>query len=365
MKKKTMGKLLGLVSLGTLLLGGCGTTATNENTSAAESSAVLSSESQTELEAETVEEEGKEDMSIKVEENQGELLQNTEELKNDATELIIDMDSVSDVICPNKYSDKRADVLYGKLEHITYYSTTTACDRKANILLPADYDPDKQYPVLYFLHGIFGDENSMIGDPNNRLNEIVNNMKKDGLIGDVIIVFPHMYATGNPDLKPGFSAEQTAPYDNFINDLTNDLIPYIEENYSVLTDRENRGIIGFSMGGRETLYIGCLRSDLFAYIGAISPAPGVVPAKDWAMEHPGQMKEEEFVIRMEDYQPKLFMITCGTKDSVVGTYPASYDAILTKNGVKHLWYEVPEADHDSNAIKSGFFNFLLRWQPGK
>ncbi len=304
-------------------------------------------------------------MSIKIEENQGELLQASTELKNETTNLVVDMESISDVICPNLYSDERADVSYGRVEHITYYSETTQCDRVANVLLPADYDANKKYPTIYFLHGIFGDENSMLGDANNRLNEIVNNLKKDDIIGDVIVIFPHMYATGDPNLKPGFSAEQTAPYDNFINDLTQDLIPYIEEKYSVLSDRENRGIIGFSMGGRETLYIGCLRSDLFAYIGAISPAPGVVPAKDWAMEHPGQMKEEEFVIRKEDYQPRLLMITCGTKDGVVGTYPASYDAILTKNKVKHLWYEVPEADHDSNAIKSGFFNFLIRFKPGK
>ena len=54
------------------------------------------------------------------------------------------------------------------------------------------------------------------------------------------------------------------------------------------------------------------------------------------------------------------MICCGTKDSVVGKYPLSYHEIFDRNGVSHLWYEFPDADHDSNAIRSGLFNFLIR-----
>lgn len=81
--------------------------------------------------------------------------------------------------------------------------------------------------------------------------------------------------------------EGIAPYDNFINDLANDLMPFIEENYSVLTGRENQAIAGFSMGGREALYIGFTRPDLFGYVLAIAPAPGLTPGTDWAMTHPG------------------------------------------------------------------------------
>jgi predicted alpha/beta superfamily hydrolase len=46
-------------------------------------------------------------------------------------------------------------------------------ERGANILLPADYSEDKKYAVLYFLHGIFGDENSLIADNNNKIKELV------------------------------------------------------------------------------------------------------------------------------------------------------------------------------------------------
>ena len=77
-------------------------------------------------------------------------------------------------------------------------------------------------------------------------------------------------------------------------------MPFIRENYSVCDDRMHQAIGGFSLGGRQTLYVGLQRPDLFAYIGAVAPAPGVVPAKDWAMEHPGQMQEDEVTFEGKD-----------------------------------------------------------------
>lgn len=293
----------------------------------------------------------------------GELIKNTADLTEEAkeTSFCVSMTEVTKTVCPGEVSNIQPGVVYGEVVHITYDSKTTGSVRGANVLLPAGYDDTKKYSVLYFLHGIFGDEYSILGDSNTKIKEIAGNLKNQGSIGDVIVVFPNMYANSDPNLVPGFTVEQTLPYDNFINDLTADLIPYIEENFPVKTDRENRAIIGFSMGGREALFIGISRPDLFSCIGGIAPAPGLTPGKDWAMEHPGQMSEDELVIKDTDNLPKLLMVCCGTKDSVVGKFPLSYHNIMDKNGLAHLWYEVPEADHDANAIKSGLYNFLIRW----
>ncbi len=277
----------------------------------------------------------------------------------------IDLKRVTDVICPETAEAECEDSKCGAKSFFTYSSKTTGTTRGAGILLPANYDTSKEYPVLYFLHGIFGDEYCLINDTNNKIPEILCNLKEAGNIGDVIVVFPNMYATTVQDGKPVMGKidnETIAPYDNFINDLVNDLIPYVESHFSVSRDRAKRGLIGFSLGGRETLFIGTRRSDLFSCIGAVSPAPGLTPGRDWAMEHPGQLKEDELVVVQKDRYPlDLIMITCGTKDGVVGKFPESYHNILTTNGVEHLWYEVPDADHNSIAIKSGFYNYLIRW----
>lgn len=263
-----------------------------------------------------------------------------------------------EVNCPGRVLAERTDVNYGEYTHGTYYSKTCGMERGYSILLPADYSEDRKYPVLYLLHGIFGDEYSFTREPANKIREIVGNMEADGMIDDMIVVFPNMYATSDPEQKPAFDWDSCLPYDNFINELTNDLMPYIESEYSVLTDREHTYLAGFSMGGRETIYITLQRPELFGYVCAISAAPGVVYAKDAYMEHQGQLKEEEMCFAEDAIRPEVFILCCGDKDSVVGNFPKSYHEIFEANGTEHIWYEIPTADHDNNAIRSGIYNLL-------
>ncbi len=259
--------------------------------------------------------------------------------------------------CPFEICETWDSAQYGIVTHQTYHSKTTGLDRGVNLLLPADYESGDKYPVLYLLHGIFGDEYSLSGDIHNRLMEILGNLAASRQAEKMIVVLPNMYASSDPKQKPAFNDRDVAPYDNFINDLVDDLIPYIEKNYSVKTGRENRAIAGFSMGGRETLFIGLSRPDLFAYVGAIAPAPGLTPGKDWAMTHPGQMKEEEVTFAGKDFAPEVLLICCGTQDGTVGSFPENYHKLMEKNQVPHIWYEVPGADHDAKAIRSGIYNF--------
>jgi len=265
------------------------------------------------------------------------------------------------VFCPTEVSNRREGVIYGQTSHVSYFSNTCNMNRAFSILLPPSYDGEKEFPVIYFQHGIFGDENCILFDQNNRIKEITANLAADGNAKEVIMVFGNMYATSDPNQKPGFAPEAVLPYDNFINELVNDLMPYIESHYKVLKGRENTAVCGFSMGGRESLYIGLEKSDLFGYIGAIAPAPGVVPAKDWAMSHAGMYSSnDQMKFKEGNPLPELLMVCCGTNDGTVGQFPKSYHRILVENNVDHLWFEVMGADHNSDAIKAGLYHFLLR-----
>lgn len=261
-------------------------------------------------------------------------------------------------LCPETAMERRDNVTYPEVVHETYFSTTTGLNRGANVVLPPNYDASKKYPVLYLLHGIFGDEYVHLRDGERKLLELLGNHAADGTAKEMVVVLPHMYATSDPNQQPAFSPEAVKPYDNFINDLVTDLMPFIAGKYSVYTDREHQAIAGFSMGGRETLFIGFTRPDLFAYMGAIAPAPGATPAQDWAMKHEGQMQEDEMTFAEKGYEPKVLMICCGSKDGTVGQFPFRYHNIMERNGVAHTWYEVPEADHNAIAIRAGLNNFL-------
>ena len=285
----------------------------------------------------------------------------TEESSSEAQETTEEPAELNDEIeerCPVTYTAKRKDVTYGEFTHGTYDSKTCGLERGYCILLPADYSTDKKFPVLYLLHGIFGNEYSFSGDASNKIKEIVGNMAADGLIDETIIVCPNMYATSDPKQQPGFDAESCLPYDNFINDLVNDLMPHIESTYSVLTGRENTYLAGFSMGGRETIFITLQRPELFGYVCAISAAPGIVATTDKFMTHPGQLAESDVKFADDATTPNVFILCCGTRDSVVGTYPKSYHELLEANGTDHIWYEITGADHDNNAITSGLYNLF-------
>lgn len=236
---------------------------------------------------------------------------------------------------------------YGTIEKVTYHSDTCNRKRNVNVLLPADYSEDKEYPVLYVLHGYWGNEDSLPHDSSLKIKQIVGNLISQGEAEEMIVVFPYLYASATRDELDGFNAETNAAYDNFINDLINDLMPFIEDNYSVKTGRMNTAITGFSMGGRESIYIGLERPDLFGYVGAMCPAPGV---------NTDLMTEDEMVFGEE--KPYLFLITAGTNDGTVGGVPEAYHDIFTRNGVDHVWHYITGGDHGGMSIRPHMYTFV-------
>lgn len=252
---------------------------------------------------------------------------------------------------------------YGvKVEKKYYTCKFNNQTKPVNIVLPENYDPNKKYPVLYALHGIGGNEDNMIGDDMGVVN-IAANLAKSGQAKEMIIVSPQMFTHKTKQYYDNqINADNTAAYDNFLYDLTESLMPFIEENYPVLTGRENTAISGFSMGGREAIYIGLMRSDLFGYIGGACPAPGIYPTSDLFMgQHPGSVpSESDFKFKDGNPLPYMFLISGAQGDFVVSDHPERYHNTLTANKVDHLWQVITVGNHDGNSVKAHMYNFL-RW----
>lgn len=250
---------------------------------------------------------------------------------------------------PSMSTEMSLSYEYGTIEKVSYYSQTCKRNRNVNVLLPAGYTEDKNYPVMYCLHGYWGNEDSLLdaGDATIKIKEIVGNAIADGEAKEMILVFPYIYASAERDVLSGFNDESNRAYDNFINDLVDDLMPFIESNYSVATGRENTAITGFSMGGRESIYIGLTRSDLFGYVGAVCPAPGV---------NTDLLTDSTMVFTNEE--PYLFFISAGNNDGVVGGVPENYHSILENNGVDHVWHYVSDGAHGGNTIRPHMYNFV-------
>ena len=215
----------------------------------------------------------------------------------------------------------------GDVEHITYFSKKANREKGANVWLPPGYDANKKYPVFYVNHGYGGDETSMVNGMGVR--EIATNLIKSGEAEPMIIVFTNQYTDPNRAAQSGNGSADVPGYDAFVEDLPDSLMPYIESHYPVKTGRENTAVAGFSMGGRESLYIGIKCCDKIGYIGAGAPAPGIFPTKDQFMDHPGVMSKDDMRID-PPYSPYVLMIAGGTNDGMVGTYPQQYHELLPR-----------------------------------
>lgn len=247
------------------------------------------------------------------------------------------------------FDTRQADAEYGKLTLVNYKSTTTGGIRKCYVLLPIGYNAEETYPVLYLLHGIGGDHNEWMG---GKPDVVIGNLVREGLAANMIVVIPNVRARLHDSVNPSdiYTPAHFAAFDNFINDLRDDLMPYIAANYSIATGRENTAIAGLSMGGREALYIGLTMSDTFGYVGAFCPAPGVLP-----------YNVEKGLFATADFKPAngldtVILINAGQTDGVVGQWPSTYSAALTDNGVAHTYY-VTKGGHDFTVWKHGLYNF--------
>ena len=255
---------------------------------------------------------------------------------------------------PQGFDEKQDGVKYGTVEKIQYFSSVTGKNRNANIILPPDYSEENSYPVLYLFHGIGGNENEWLeGKP----NEIVPNLIAVGLSKEMIMVIPNIRAGANDSYPSNpFSLEHYAMFDNFINDLRECLMPYMEDNYSIALGRENTAICGLSMGGRESLYIGFNMLPTIGYIAALSPGYGVFAYEANGVAEKGLFTEETFTIP-ENYRNNTFiMIVNGISEGGENALGGTCSRVLTDNGVNHWFYTTPGA-HDFVTWKNGLYNF--------
>lgn len=247
----------------------------------------------------------------------------------------------------------KQNVNYGKTTKISFYSKITGTYRKCNIITPANYSSERNYPVLYLLHGIGGTEDEWLG---GGCATLIGNMIAKNIAKEMIVVVPNARAC-TIDSVPEDMNENIETFDQFIKVLKTDLIPYVNNHYSVLTGTENTAIAGLSMGGRESLFIGFSMTDTFGYIGAFSPAPGLLPDTD--LDYCGQFLPDDFKLPENKPTPKMIMLCNGDSDSVVHKIPDYYHSVLERNGVQHLWYTM-YGDHNFDVWDNGLYQFVKR-----
>ncbi len=238
------------------------------------------------------------------------------------------------------FDARRENITRGKLEIVEYDSKSVGNKRKALIYTPPGYSPNARYPVLYLLHGIGGDEREW--QKNGAPEVILDNLHADKKLVPMIVVLPNGRAQPNDRAEGNVFASAPA-FAKFEQDLLNDLIPFVESNYAVRTNRENRALAGLSMGGGQSLNFGLGHLDTFAWVGGFSSAPNTKP--------PAQLVSDPEAAK----NLKLLWLSCGDKDGLIGISQGVH-AYLKEKNVPHIWH-VETGGHDFKVWKNDLFLF--------
>ncbi|MBK7106256.1 MAG: esterase [Ignavibacteriae bacterium] len=237
----------------------------------------------------------------------------------------------------------RENIAHGKIDSVTYESKTVGTKRKAIIYTPPEFSKDKKYPVLYLLHGIGGDEKEWLKGAQPQI--IFDNLYAENKIEPMIVVMPNGRAMKD-DRAIGniFDKEKVDAFANFEKDLLNDLIPFIEKTFPVLTDREHRAIAGLSMGGGQSLNFGLGNLDKFAWVGGFSSAPNTKNPK-------------ELFPNLEESKKKLKLlwISCGDNDGLIPFSTRTHE-YARDNNIPHIFYIEPGV-HDFKVWKNSLYMF--------
>jgi enterochelin esterase-like enzyme len=162
----------------------------------------------------------------------------------------------------------------GTVQYVPYTTILGDAGHYLGVYLPANYDANREepYKVVYLAHGIFGDETDFM-IPGNVPN-ILDNMIAKGEIEPTVVVTMGNHFTGT---SLGFdSYNQT----NAANNLVQTILPLIEENYNVSTERAGRAYAGFSYGGMTGGVVIRNYPTTFAFYGHFSGNPSLT-AQDY------------------------------------------------------------------------------------
>jgi S-formylglutathione hydrolase FrmB len=135
------------------------------------------------------------------------------------------------------------------------------------VYLPSGYDagatqrPALRYPVLYFLHGLGDNEQSL---SNSGGWTLLDDLRHQHKMGDFLIVAPE----GRSSFYIN-SADGSVRYSDF---FLQEFMPYIEGKYRIRSGREGRALSGISMGGFGALRFAFAHPELFSAVSAQSAA---------------------------------------------------------------------------------------------
>lgn len=203
---------------------------------------------------------------------------------------------------------------------VTSYPSSIG-DAGVAVYLPEGYGThEKDYPVLYLLHGSGDDETGWL--TKGRAKAVLDSLITNDLCQPMIVVMPNGYLEQTGKHYP---KEKRLWMESTFEENFSQLIAWTEAHFHTLTDKQHRAIAGLSMGGFHTMHTTALLNQAFDYVGIFSAlyiphtkqphAERNLEISDLALSDKPVYNQTEALLQLQFANPpKLYWIAVGKDD---------------------------------------------------
>ena len=197
--------------------------------------------------------------------------------------------------------------------------------------LPPSYleQPDRDYPVVYLLHGING--GSREWEPRD-IDDVLDGLWKDGLAESIVIM---------PDGESLWYSDQAGDGTPWRSMFLTEMVPLVDKEYRTIPRREFRALTGISMGGFGAWSLGLSNPGMFSsiasHIGSLSYSGSSLPTP---LKQAGDMTAKQ--LKKFD----LYFDACEFDEYRFDEAARSMHTLLEGKGVDHTWEVYPEGRHN-------------------
>ena len=226
-------------------------------------------------------------------------------------------------------------ILAQKVDTIEVYSESMDKNIKNVVILPANYDKQKKYPVIYLLHGYGGKYSSW--------SNIKPTLPQEVSKYDLIVVCPdgqNSWYWDSP-VDPKFK------FDTYVS---KELVEYIDKNFSTIASPKGRAVTGLSMGGHGGLWLGISHPNIYGACGSMSGGVDIRPfPNSW-----------EISKRLGKYKDNKAVWDQYTVINLLDKIEPSSLAIIIDCGYGDFFFQVNEALHKEMLYRNIEHDYLTR-----
>ncbi|NNF33289.1 MAG: hypothetical protein HKN68_04230 [Saprospiraceae bacterium] len=234
---------------------------------------------------------------------------------------------------PEEEMEMEKDTTTGEENIERFYRTDNYIvdDIAVEVYIPSDYDSTQQYPVIYLNDGdlmaeVYAQMINFEADP-----FIMVGLSDDRKRAERFLPYFDQWVEDNV-------GEYTPKADEYSRSIVEEVIPFVESEYSILARK--RAIFGISFGGIHATWIAIRYPQVFSFVGAISPSYWVA-GKSIYNEPLFKLNPGGFNI------PTTFYIDRGTAE---WENYLTFIELLKEEGLVYgqtiYYYEVIGADHE-------------------